>query len=215
MANGSFTRKNFMTTDHHRSVTRSQRLGQITHALHEQLDLAVKARAPFETLESYKRFVSAQYLFQTELRNIYSDPELLNIVSDLPARCRAEQARADLADLNAPIPDPVAGALTRPGQAHALGWLYVSEGSKLGAAFLIKRAAALDLSEYFGARHLGEPVGGRAIGWKTFVSTLNALDLNPAQEAELDDGAVTAFERFNLLLQHTYASAPTVNSANA
>ncbi|MDV3444074.1 hypothetical protein R0G64_32820, partial [Pseudomonas otitidis] len=35
-------------------------------------------------------------------------------------------------------------------------------GSKLGAAFLYKRAEGLGLSDTFGARHLGEPAGGRA-----------------------------------------------------
>jgi heme oxygenase len=49
---------------------------------------------------------------------------------------------ADLADLDTEVPAPVAGALHLPSKAQALGWLFVSEGSKLGAAFLIKRAVA-------------------------------------------------------------------------
>uniref|UniRef100_UPI000BFFB8A0 biliverdin-producing heme oxygenase n=2 Tax=Pseudomonas TaxID=286 RepID=UPI000BFFB8A0 len=160
-----------MPLDQNRPTLRSQRLSQITHAPHEQLDKAVKAHAPFDTLASYSRFVVAQYLFQKELQPLYSDPTLQTIISDLPARCRAEQARADLADLNMDLPLPVAGAVQKPSSAEALGWLFVSEGSKLGAAFLIKRAQALNLSDSFGARHLGEPAGGRAAGWKAFVRT--------------------------------------------
>lgn len=194
---------------------RSQRLNQITHAPHEQLDKAVKAHAPFDTLGSYLRFVVAQYLFQTELQHLYSDSALEAIISDLPARCRAEQTRADLADLNMDLPLPLAGAVQKPSNAEALGWLFVSEGSKLGAAFLIKRAQALNLSDSFGARHLGEPAGGRAAGWKAFVRTLDELPMTAEQEAELDRGAIAAFERFNVLLQYAYADAPVADMAQA
>ncbi|MNP83126.1 Heme oxygenase [compost metagenome] len=81
------------------------------------------------------------------------------------------------------MPTPVAGAVHNPSKAEALGWIFVSEGSKLGAAFLIKRAVGLGLSETFGARHLGEPEGGRAHGWKSFVKTLDELELSAEQEA--------------------------------
>lgn len=204
-----------MTLDPTRPVLRSQRLNHITHAPHEQLDKAVKAHAPFETLGSYARFVVAQYLFQAELQGLYNDPALQAIIADLPERCRAAQARNDLADLGLETPSPVAGAVHQPSLAQALGWLFVSEGSKLGAAFLIKRAVALNLSDSFGARHLGEPAGGRAAGWKTFVKILDELPFTAEQEAELDQGAVAAFERFNVLLQHAYADAPTAEVAHA
>jgi len=195
------------------SIRRSQRLNQITHAPHEQLDKAVKANAPFETLASYTRFLSAQYLFQQELKALYTDPQLIELISDLPQRCRAEQAKADLNDLDTPIPGPVAGAVDQPSQAEALGWLFVSEGSKLGAAFLIKRAVALNLSETFGARHLGEPVGGRAEGWKRFIRILDDLPFTEDQERQIDKGAVAAFERFNVLLEHAYTSATEAEPA--
>jgi heme oxygenase len=202
-----------MITQQNRPSLRSQRLSRITHAPHEQLDQAVKAHAPFETLANYARFVVAQYVFQTELKALYTDPELIKLIADLPARCRAEQAKADLADLATAVPGPVAGALQNPDKAHALGWLFVSEGSKLGAAFLIKRAAALSLSDTFGARHLGEPEGGRAEGWKRFVRILDSLELSAEEDAQMEQGAVAAFDRFNVLLQQAYAPAPNAERA--
>ncbi|KAF1054246.1 MAG: hypothetical protein GAK43_00975 [Stenotrophomonas maltophilia] len=186
---------------------RSQRLNQATHAPHERLDKAVKAHDPFANLENFTPFVVAQYLFQSELQALYQDAALAEIFPDLPQRCRAEQARADLGDLGVDIPAAVAGAVQAPTQAEALGWLFVSEGSKLGAAFLIKRVAALGLSETFGARHLGEPEGGRAEGWKRFTRTLDGLPLTPEQDAQAVAGALAAFERFGQLLQHSYARA--------
>ena len=189
-----------------RANLRSQRLNQVTHAPHSELDALVKAHAPFDSRERFARFVAAQYLFQAELQPLYRDPALIALFPDLAERCRAEQARLDLADLGCEVPTPVPGALHDPSVAQALGWLFVSEGSKLGAAFLIKRAAALQLSDTFGARHLGEPAGGRAEGWKRFTRTLDALPLSAEEDAAAERAAVAAFERFTELLKHAYAT---------
>ena len=191
-----------------RASLRSQRLNQITNEPHTKLDALVKAHAPFETQANFARFVVAQYLFQSELVALYNDPELIKLVPDLAERCRADAAKLDLADLDTEVPAPVAGAVQNPSKAEALGWLFVSEGSKLGAAFLIKRAVGLGLSETFGARHLGEPAGGRAEGWKRFTRTLDSLELSAEEEAAAEKGAVDAFVRFTVLLEQAYASAP-------
>jgi heme oxygenase len=193
-----------------RPALRSQRLNQITHAPHAELDALVKSHAPFDSRESFARFVVAQYLFQSELQALYNDPQLIAIVPDLAERCRADQARLDLADLDtevpAAVPAAVPGAVGKPSLGEAMGWIFVSEGSKLGAAFLIKRAVALELSDSFGARHLGEPAGGRAEGWKQFTRILDGLALSPEEEAAAERGAVAAFERFTQLLKHAYAA---------
>ncbi|KAF0865176.1 biliverdin-producing heme oxygenase [Pseudomonas sp. LD120] len=186
---------------------RSQRLNQITHEPHTKLDALVKAHAPFETQGSFARFVVAQYLFQSELVELYNNAELNQIVPDLAERCRAEAAKADLADLDTDVPAPVAGAVRNPSKAEALGWIFVSEGSKLGAAFLIKRAVGLGLSDTFGARHLGEPAGGRAEGWKTFTRILDGLAFTAEEEAAAEKGALDAFNRFTVLLEQAYSSA--------
>ncbi|NVZ22746.1 biliverdin-producing heme oxygenase [Pseudomonas costantinii] len=191
-----------------RPSLRSQRLNQITNEPHTKLDALVKAHAPFETQANFARFVVAQYLFQSELVGLYNDAELIKIVPDLAERCRADAAKLDLGDLDTEVPAPVAGAVKNPSKAQALGWLFVSEGSKLGAAFLIKRAVGLGLSETFGARHLGEPAGGRAEGWKNFTRTLDGLEFSAEEEAEVEKGAIDAFVRFTVLLEQAYASAP-------
>lgn len=189
--------------DQHTTL-RSQRLNQITHEPHAKLDTLVKANAPFDSIGGFSRFVVAQYLFQWELMPLYNDPALIAIFPALPSRCRAAQAKADLADLGTDVPASVPGGMGQPGLAEALGWLFVSEGSKLGAAFLIKRAAALGLSENFGARHLGEPEGGRAEGWKQFVRILDGQELSAEDETAVDKGALAAFNRFTVLLEKAY-----------
>ena len=189
-----------------RPTLRSQRLNQVTHAPHTELDALVKSHKPFDSRESFARFVVAQYLFQSELQALYTDPQLIAIVPDLAARCRADQARLDLADLGTEVPTAHPGALHSPSLGEALGWIFVSEGSKLGAAFLIKRAVALELSDTFGARHLGEPAGGRAEGWKQFTRILDSLELSAEEDAAAEQGAVAAFERFTELLKAAYAA---------
>lgn len=198
-----------MSTPELRGALHSQRLNQITHEPHARLDQNVKAYEPFASRERFARFVAAQYLFQSELQPLYRDLKLGHIFTDLQQRCRVDQARADLADLQVAIPENVPGALANPSVAHALGWLFVSEGSKLGAAFLIKRVAALGLNETFGARHLGEPEGGRAEGWKRFIQNLDSLPLNDAEEREAEAGALAAFERFGVLLQQSFETTPS------
>ncbi|MFW0757339.1 biliverdin-producing heme oxygenase [Pseudomonas sp. H11T01] len=193
-----------------RPSLRSQRLNQITDEPHRKLDALVKAHAPFETPANFARFVVAQYLFQSELVALYNDAELITIVPDLSARCRAEQAKADLADLETDVPAAIAGAVKNPTKAEALGWIFVSEGSKLGAAFLIKRAVGLGLSDTFGARHLGEPAGGRAEGWKSFIKTLDGLEFSAEEEADIEKGAIDAFNRFTVLLEQAYATTPEI-----
>ena len=202
-----------MTATAERPALRSQRLNQLTHAPHSELDALVKSHAPFDTRESFARFVVAQYLFQSELQALYNDPQLIAIVPDLAERCRAEQAGLDLADLDTAVPAPFPGAVNNPSLGAAMGWIFVSEGSKLGAAFLIKRAVGLGLSDSFGARHLGEPAGGRAEGWKQFTRILDGLELSAEEEAAAEQGAVAAFERLPEWLKHAYATAPKAELA--
>ena len=186
---------------------RSARLRALSHSLHDEIERVVGSYAPFDSVASYGHFLQMQYLFQAELQPYYNDPALVALFPDLPLRCRADAARADLADLGLPVPAALPGALRNPSQATALTWIRVSEGSKLGAAILIKRANALGFTASFGARHLAEPEGGRAQGWKAFNAVFDALTFSAAEEAAADQAALDAFSRLHTLLQYTYAES--------
>ncbi|WAJ37538.1 biliverdin-producing heme oxygenase [Pseudomonas sp. GOM7] len=185
---------------------RSQRLNAITHEPHSRLDARVKSHEPFASVERFAHFVAAQYLFQRDLQNLYQDPRLVGLIPDLPQRCRVQQTVLDLADLQRPLPEGDDSIRDRQMDlGEALAWLFVSEGSKLGAAFLLKRMPALGLSETFGARHLGEPEGGRAQGWKAFTAVLDSVELDAEQERLAEAAAIVAFERFNQHLERCFA----------
>ena len=124
------------------------------------------AAKPFSSRETYAVFLRIQMMFHRDIAALYAAPELAALYLYPSGRRRYEQVKADLADLGAapadetPVPRFVEGASVD--LPTALGWLYVAEGSNLGAAFLIKAAAALGLSAQFGARHLAASPEGRA-----------------------------------------------------
>lgn len=182
--------------------SRARRLRAATGAAHERLDQRIMAAGPFASRENYGRFLAVQHAFHSDLAPLYADPRLAGFISDLAARERLSAIGTDLTDLGLPVPE--AGASRAPDPAdlsEALGWLYVAEGSNLGAAFLLKMAAALDLGETFGARHLAGHPEGRAQHWRGFTAALDAVALSEAEEARAVAGAEAAFARVEDLVE--------------
>lgn len=192
----------------HPAESRAKALKSLTHATHERLDKSIMAGAPFSSRERYALFLKVQHGFHREIDALYSDPALDKLLPDLPGRRRLGSITQDLADLGMEPPAPEAAPTFVAAEAvdipTALGWLYVAEGSNLGAAFLLKAAAGLGLSEDFGARHLAAAPEGRGLHWKTFTAALDALELTAAEEDRVSKGAETAFSHVQALVTATY-----------
>lgn len=184
--------------------SRCKRLSTITDQQHERLHELVTRHAPFSSLDSYGRWLSVQYHFQQEIESLYHWPALSQALPELTERCRLSAVKADLCDLGLPL--PAVGATAGPArqQPEAWGWLFVAEGSNLGAAILLKRAHALGLSESHGARHLAGAPEGRARHWRAFTAVVDELVLNEEQEMRLEVAAQEAFRRFEVLLEQAY-----------
>lgn len=184
----------------------SQRLKTETAAQHEQMHRLMEQARPFASRENYACFVAAQYLFQRDVEHLFDDPAVRSAVPDLDGRGRGDASRADLADLGAPVPaQPL--ATHGVGMPEGLGWLYVSEGSTLGAAFLFKEAGEkLGLSAAFGARNLAAYPEGRAAAWRRFVAALDAPALAGVHE-QVVAGANAAYGRFGALLEQHFGLA--------
>jgi heme oxygenase len=185
-------------------ASRALRLRAATHAAHERLDATITAQQPFASRERYGCFLKMQYGFHHQIDALYSRDDLAALLPDLGDRRRLELIRQDLVDLNVVVPDVgrTAGAvLDLP---SALGWLYVAEGSNLGAAFLLKEAAKLGLSEEFGARHLAAAPEGRGLQWKSFTAALNRVDLAKTDEARVIAGAEAAFAHVQAQVQQAF-----------
>jgi heme oxygenase (biliverdin-IX-beta and delta-forming) len=181
-----------MTTERPEQAERAQRLRAETHALHEQLDSGIVQQRPFESVQRYAAFLRGQLAFQQEIEPIYQDARLNALFPGLASRSRLALTATDLDDLGESVTQAARAENTR-GLGESLGWLYVSEGSTLGAAFLLKEVQKLGLSEDNGARHLAAHPEGRGLHWRRFVEGLNAADLGAADEAGVVEGARSAF----------------------
>lgn len=182
---------------------RAKRLKAATHDAHERLDKRIMAANPFAGRTRYGQFLKVQHQFHRDIDPLYENAELVRLLPDLLERRRLPLIARDLKDLGveAPTPDrrPAFGA--DADLPTALGWLYVAEGSNLGAAFLLKEAARLGLGETFGARHLAGAPEGRGLHWRTFTSALDRVELSDTEEQKLVVGAVAAFARVTGLVE--------------
>lgn len=180
-----------------------KRLDSGTDAAHSRLDQRVMASQPFASVENLGRFLKVQHQFHRDIDGFYKDPALALLVPDLLERRRLDLMLLDAVDLGVDLPAPDDQPV--PGLARdtptALGWLYVAEGSKLGAASLLKRAAVLGLDETRGVRHLGGHPGGRGLHWRQFTGALEAMSFSPAEEEALIEGACAAFRRVHALAE--------------
>jgi heme oxygenase len=172
---------------------RARRLKVATQANHERLDRAIMERRPFASREAYGRYLAVQWRFHRDLAPFYRHAGLQALIPGLESRQRLDPIGKDFLDLGLAVPPTVDRTQGPVDVAVALGWLYVAEGSNLGAAFLLKEAAALGLSEAFGARHLAVPPEGRGRHWKTFVASLDAANLAATDEDRVVAGARDAF----------------------
>lgn len=161
----------------------SSRLRAETAAQHQQLDDEITARNLFGSAQGYRDFVRLQYRFHRDLDPVYRNPQLAAFIPDLQSRNRFTHITQDMADLglDAPAQDTRHGPeffASLPTQT-AIGWLYVAEGSKLGANILDKLAQNLGYSATFGARHLAPDPAGRGPSWLAFKNMLDDTAIDP------------------------------------
>ncbi len=184
------------------ALSRARRLKAATYAVHDTLDQRIMAAEPFRDRDRYGRFLQMQYRFHRDIDALYRHPALDAVLPDLAGRRRLDAITQDLDDLALPIPDDGEAPAFESGPIDlptAFGWLYVAEGSNLGAAFLYKAAAALGLDASHGARHLAGHPDGRAQHWREFTSALDTLDLSEEEDARVIAGARAAFSRVHAL----------------
>lgn len=185
---------------------RSHRLKAETAADHRDLDSRILGAAPFSSRERYVGFLRVQEAFHRAIDALYTDPLLVQAIPSLEARQRIGSIRADLADLGEQPSSASPLMLPDMDTAEAVGWLYVAEGSKLGAAFLSKAAAKLGLSDGFGARHLAAAPEGRAEHWRGFTASLDGYALPPEAEDRVRDGARDAFRFYAALAERQFGA---------
>lgn len=176
------------------------RLKQETATEHDRMEQLMQQTGAFDSQDNYAQFTLSQYYFQKDVEHLYKDPQVIQLIPDLDVRGRSALALQDLADLQVQPQQQgiVTEAVTYP---QSLGWIYVSEGSTLGAAFLFKEAQAkFGFNAEFAARNLAAYPEGRAVVWKRFKQTLDQANFNETEQAQIIEGALQGFKRFGDLL---------------
>jgi heme oxygenase len=169
------------------------RLREATADAHAALDARLQS-LDLTTRAGYGRFLGAN---AAALLPVECALEAAGVHDVLPgwddhARSRAMYADLDLLGIS---PRPVAAADAALNRARILGALYVLEGSRLGAKFLVRQVTrstdplVREATSYL--RH-GE---GRNL-WASFLALLEREDPSAAEEAEMIAGAQWAFSRF-------------------
>lgn len=185
--------------------TRSQRLKAETATIHDTLDQRIMALDPFSSPDRYVRFLHAQQAFHAALAPLYASPELRRQIPDLAERDRSAAIAADLADLGVRPSGTDTDPIDPVDMSTSLGWLYVAEGSSLGAAFLLKAAQQIGLTTDHGARHLAGHPEGRAAHWRRFTAAIDAAEMTSAEEERMIAAARDAFARFRALADAAFA----------
>jgi heme oxygenase (biliverdin-IX-beta and delta-forming) len=178
--------------------SRAKRLKATTSTVHEGVDRSIMSAASFASIERYKGFLILQYLFHRDVAALYAEPQLQAAFPDLAQRCRLPLVLADMDNLGVAPPEAGQPSFTVGAPLDlgaAVGWLYVAEGSNMGAALLRKEAQKLGLTDDAGAHHLAPAAEGPAPHWRAFTAALDAIPLTDDQEQRANDGAVEAFAR--------------------
>ncbi|CRR21381.1 MULTISPECIES: biliverdin-producing heme oxygenase [Stenotrophomonas] len=159
-----------------------------TRAAHDRLDQHLLQQHIFASRQRYLCFLRVQWHFHSAVAPLYRMQD--------PGATRLPLIEEDLRDLGASMPAPHAWQ-PQPhvfSKATVLGWRYVAEGSTLGAAVLLKMAAALQLHAGYGARHLRPSNLGVAEYWRREREELDALVLSGQERAQACRGATDAFQ---------------------
>ncbi|MFG1427204.1 biliverdin-producing heme oxygenase [Roseixanthobacter glucoisosaccharinicivorans] len=189
--------------------SRILRFRAASSALHQRVDDSVMQAAPFAKRENYARFLRFQYRLHLRVAPLYAAPAFQALLPGLASRERLSRVENDLLDLGLARPDIARPDVADPAVAlplpEALGWLYVVEGSNMGAAFLLKAAIKLDLSERFGARHLAAHPEGRGLHWRRFTEALDAIALTPEEDRRAEAATISAFSHVQDLVREELA----------
>jgi len=168
------------------------KLRDATAADHRELD-ARFAGFDLSNHSGYRRFLEASAAALLPLEAALERAGVAGIFDDWAHRSRRAAIIADVGKLGGAIrPLPDVGPFTRHG---LLGALYVLEGSRLGAKFLLRmiaRSADPQVSQATAyLRHgAGQPL------WPRFLARLESEPVIPVDESEAVSGARRAFALF-------------------
>ncbi|QOZ75534.1 heme oxygenase [Bradyrhizobium sp. CCBAU 53351] len=165
------------------------RLRDATAAAHRELDAQLSS-FDLTVLTGYRRFLQASAGALLPLESALEAAGVTFMFPDWPERARSAAIAADLGRLGSAAPSPVSVLPLTPG--GLLGTMYVLEGSRLGAKFLLKEVAeAADPRISAATLYLRHGTGKRL--WQSFLAKLES---EACDEVEVIAAARMAFAAF-------------------
>ena len=167
-------------------------LKEATAVLHGEVDLKLSKNLNGRR-DGYPVFLRIMASAILPLEDLLTAKNAAAFVTDWPLRSRSAELKADLAALGL---EPYVEAIELPdfGEAHALGIMYVLEGSRLGGRVILSRLAGG--SKALPTRFLSH---GHGRLWQSFLSQLEMSDAAQRHTEKLVEGATFAFRRFETI----------------
>ena len=168
------------------------RLKQATAAAHRHLDARLSG-LDLANFEGYRRFLEVNAAALWPVEDALEAAGVATIFADWPRRSRRGAITADLVRVGgtlrplAPMP-----SMNRNG---VFGALYVLEGSRLGAKYLLRGVAASDSVVGSATDYLSHGAGQHF--WQSFLAALEQEPATPDDEAEIIDAAELTFSMFS------------------
>jgi heme oxygenase (biliverdin-IX-beta and delta-forming) len=168
------------------------RLKEATADAHRDLDARLSG-LDLAGLDGYRRFLEANAAALWPAEDALEAARVESVLADWPRRSRRAAMTADLIRVGGTLrPLPPMPAINRNG---VFGILYVLEGSRLGAKYLLRGVAhAADPMVAAATAYLGHGAGQHF--WHSFLAALEQEPATPDDETEIIDAAKLAFSMF-------------------
>jgi heme oxygenase (biliverdin-IX-beta and delta-forming) len=168
------------------------RLKDATADAHRNLDARLSG-LDLTSLDGYRRFLEANAAALWPVEDALEAAGVAAIFTDWPRRSRRAAMTADLLRVRGALrPLPQMQGINRNG---VFGAMYVLEGSRLGAKYLLRGVAhAPDPVVTSATAYLGHGAGQHF--WQSFLVALEQEPATPDDEAEIIDAAEQAFSMF-------------------
>ena len=176
----------------HSLIGLRERLRDATSAAHRELDAQLSS-FDLTTFSGYRRFLQASAGALLPLEAALVEAGVAKLFPDWPERARSAAIAADLERLGKDAHATVSVLPLTP--SGMIGTMYVLEGSRLGAKFLLKTVAdAADPRVRAATAYLGHGAGKRL--WQSFLAKLASEQACDEDEAiEAARSAFAAFEQ--------------------
>ncbi|MGY3548501.1 MULTISPECIES: biliverdin-producing heme oxygenase [unclassified Bradyrhizobium] len=169
-----------------------EKLRFATAGAHRDIDARFGA-FDLTSIDGYRRFLEASAAALLPLETALERAGVADIFPDWPRRSRGSAIAEDLDRIGGEAhPSPPIAPLDRNG---VFGTMYVLEGSRLGAKYLLRTVADCGEPVVASATNYLKHGSGQPL-WRTFLGKLESQMVTPQDEAEIISGARRAFAAF-------------------